>query len=126
MRYFILFVALLFAGCTSPGGPATETSSDVPADGPLDMSGTITTASYEQCLEKCSSGPGSGPYCEDGCRFEQAENTIDTSYCDQLYQKDGIPECYGTVAIAAGDIKICERLTNTEDYNHCVAAFSPR
>ncbi len=120
MRYLILLAAILFAGCVSESPDAGGNG------GPVDKSGTITTVSYEDCLDKCTSGPGSGEYCEDGCRFEQAENTKDTSYCDQLDQKENIPECYGTVAIAAGDIKICDRLTDQEDRNHCVAAFSPR
>ncbi len=116
MKYAILFAIVLIAGCTS------EVS-----DGAVDQSGTITTAGFKDCLHLCESGgAGSGPYCKDGCRFEHAENTKDTAYCDELDQKESIPECYGTVAIAAGDINICNRLPNQEDRNHCVATFGPR
>ncbi len=117
---------------TEPGAETEDTIVDVEEpeveteDTIVDKSGTITTGSFAQCLQRCSGGAGSGAYCEDGCRFEQAENTKDTSYCDELDQKESIPECYGTVAIAAGDIKICDKLTNTEDYNHCIATFLPR
>jgi hypothetical protein len=123
-----LFAALLM-GCTSDSGTTEQTTSQEAQkeDGPKDMSGTITTTGYADCLDLCDSGgPGTGPYCKDGCRFEQAENTKDTGYCDQLDQKESIPECYGTVAIAAGDIKICDSLPTQEDRNHCVSAFSPR
>lgn len=92
------------------------------------MEGGVLNAggNYEDCLDRCNSGAGSGQYCKDGCRFEQAENTKELKYCDELDQKENIPECYGTVAIAAGDIKICDKLPSQEDRNHCVSAFSPR
>ena len=93
---------------------------------PVDMSGTIGTADYQACVKRCSGGAGSGPYCEDGCRFEEASKTADTTYCDELEQKDSIPECYGTVAIAAGDLTVCDKLTNTVHRNYCVATFLPR
>jgi len=134
-KYAILLAILLFAGCTSMVEVSNETGQTSPdgkaaPDGkpaPVDKSGTITTVGYEDCLELCESGgPGTGEYCKDGCRFEQAENTKDTSYCDQMDQKESIPECYGIVAIAAGDITICDRLSDQEDRNHCVGAFSPR
>ncbi len=131
MKYLIMFAVLLFAGCvteTSEENTNTNTvsvGSSQPTGGE-DKSGTITTGSFEQCIDQCSSGIGSGEYCEDGCRFEKAENTKDVSVCHELDQKDSIPECYGTVAIAAGDIKICDQLAEQEDRNHCVAAFSPR
>ncbi|MBN1169619.1 hypothetical protein JXA56_01210 [Candidatus Micrarchaeota archaeon] len=129
MKYAILLAIILIAGCTSDNGPA-DTTGTVPAgtsEGPEDRSGTITTTGYADCMERCESGgPGTGPYCKDGCRFEQAENTKDLFYCNQMDQKESIPECYGTVAIAAGDIKICDKLSNPEDRNHCLAAFSPR
>ena len=135
-----MFAVLLFAGCL---GEAPEENMDSDANGnadsndntmvvgsdkndPVDKSGTITTGSFEQCIDQCSSGVGSGEYCEDGCRFEKAENTKDVSVCHELDQKESIPECYGTVAIAAGDINICDQLSDQEDRNHCVAAFSPR
>jgi hypothetical protein len=120
LSYFLLVAVLLLVGCTS------EVVQDNSTGGTLDQSGKIGTSSYEQCLDKCSSGAGSGEYCEDGCRFEQAENTKDTKYCDELDQEESIPECYGTVAIAVGDIKICDKLADQEDRNHCVSAFSPR
>jgi hypothetical protein len=126
MRYLIILALLLIAGCISESTEVATTNESAGTTTPQDKSGTISTSDFETCLEKCSSGPGSGVYCEDGCRFEQAENTKDTSVCDQLDQKESIPECYGTVAIAVGDIKICDKLTDQEDRNHCVAAFSPR
>ncbi len=133
MKYLIMFAVLLFAGCLGEASEDNENANSntlsVGSDkttGGTDKSGTITTGSFEQCIDQCSSGVGSGQYCEDGCRFEKAENTKDVSVCHELDQKDSIPECYGTVAIAAGDIKICDQLTEQEDRNHCVAAFSPR
>jgi len=123
----------LFAGCLggAPEGNMDENDNTLTvgsdkATGAVDKSGTITTGSFEQCIDQCSSGVGSGEYCEDGCRFEKAENTKDVSVCHELDQKESIPECYGTVAIAASDIKICDQLSEQEDRNHCVAAFSPR
>ncbi len=130
MKYLLLIGLLLLAGCT-----AQETASDnsgsstdkATGDSPVDKSGTITTTGYSECMDLCKSGgPGTGEYCQDGCRFEQAENTKDLAYCDQMDQLDSIPECYGIVAIAVGDIRICDKLSDQEDRNHCVGAFSPR
>lgn len=130
-RYLIFAIIVLLAGCTSTEGSLqTSTGASGGAVGSWggSTSGGVLNAggNYENCLELCNSGAGSGPYCKDGCRFEQAENTKDTSYCDQLDQKESIPECYGTVAIAAGDMTICDRLPTQENRNHCVSAFSPR
>ena len=129
MKYAILLAIILIAGCTTEAGPSdtSGTLSIGESSGKIDKSGTITTTDYADCLELCESGgPGTGDYCKDGCRFEQAENTKDLKYCDGMDQKESIPECYGIVAIAAGDIKICDKLANQEDRNHCVGAFSPR
>lgn len=131
MKYAILLAIVLLAGCVTVTDDVSPQTNDKTIQSgktaPVDKSGTITTGSYEDCLYLCSTGgPGTGEYCEDGCRFEQAENTKDTSYCDQMDQKESIPECYGIVAIAVGDIKICDRLSDQEDRNHCVGAFSPR
>lgn len=128
-KFLILAVLVLVFGCTSTDGgqaPATNTGSAGQSGG--STSGGVLNAggNYEECLLQCNSGAGSGQYCKDGCRFEQAENTKDLKYCDQLDQKESIPECYGTVAIAVGDIKICDKLPSQEDRNHCVSTFSPR
>ena len=121
MKYMILLAIILVAGCV------TETETVSQDGSPVDKSGTITTASFENCLAQCDQGgPGSGPGCKDGCRFEQAENTKDLAYCEQLDQEESKPECYGTVAIAAGDMTICDKLQSQEDRNHCVATFGPR
>lgn len=128
-RFLIFAVFILLFGCTSTDGSATSTSSTSTSgqSGSSTEGGVLNAGgNYEGCLEQCNSGAGSGQYCKDGCRFEQAENMKDTTYCDQLDQKESIPECYGTVAIAAGDMKICDKLSSQEDRNHCVSAFSPR
>ena len=130
MRLFLIFtVMVLLLGCTSTEESTPDAaSSGTQSSSGNQMEGGVLNAggNYEDCLERCNSGAGSGPYCKDGCRFEQAENSKDLSYCDQLDQKENIPECYGTVAIAVGDIKICDKLSSQEDRNHCVSAFSPR
>lgn len=119
----LLILAFLLAGCISSAqedAAQNKTSSD-------SSGGVISVGSdFNRCLDLCKSGAGSGEYCEDGCRFEQAENTQETSYCDQMDQEESIPECYGTVAIAAGDINVCNKLADTEDRNHCISTFSPR
>ena len=111
----LLAFGLLTAGCTSEVPEDTtpeieenatveeETPADIPEpeeveepvvdeepeeEEPQDLSGTITTANLEACFLKCNGGAGSGPYCKDGCRFEEASRTADTAYCDQLDQKD--------------------------------------
>jgi hypothetical protein len=131
-RFLIFAVLILLFGCTSADSSAphatTSGTSGQPGQSGGSTSGGVLNAggNYDDCLLQCNSGAGSGEYCKDGCRFEQAENTKELKYCDQLDQKESIPECYGTVAIAAGDIKICDKLSSQEDRNHCVSAFSPR
>lgn len=118
MKYIILSLlalSILLSGCATPPVPKAEAQ---------DISGKIGTADLGLCLSQCDAGgAGSGPYCKDGCRFEQASKTKDTSYCDQLEQKANRGECYGTVAKAAGDIKICDRLSGAEK-NECIASFA--
>jgi hypothetical protein len=127
-RFLIFAVLILLFGCTSTDGSTSATASGSNGQSGGSASGGVLNAggNYEGCLEQCNSGAGSGEYCKDGCRFEQAGETKDLKYCDQLDQTESIPECYGTVAIAVGDIKICDKLSSPEDRNHCVSAFSPR
>ena len=121
MRNIILagIVMVMLLGCTSapPGG--TPPSGTPPSGG--SMAGS---ANYQRCVSQCDdpSNAGSGPYCKDGCRMQEAEDVNDYAWCEQLAQKASRGECYGTVAKAAGDLKICDRLSG-EEKNECVAAF---
>ena len=107
----------MLVGCTSapPGGTP-------PGSPPGSMMGG--SANYQRCVSQCDdpSNAGSGQYCKDGCRMQEAEDTKSTALCEQLDQKASRGECYGTVAKAAGDLKICDRLSG-EEKNECVAAF---
>lgn len=94
---FLLLAIIIFAGCTN-----------------------TNYSGFQKCLSQCDND-----FCKDGCRFEQAENSKSTLFCDELNQKSNIPECYGIVAIAANDISICNKLSG-ESKNHCISAFSPR
>ncbi|MFA5091292.1 MAG: hypothetical protein WC483_01495 [Candidatus Paceibacterota bacterium] len=43
--------------------------------------------------------------------------------CESLIDKANRPSCYGTVAKAAGDISVCNGLSNSTDKNYCVSVF---
>jgi hypothetical protein len=110
MRYAIslILLAVLAAGCTNNGGTASLTGS----------------ANYQNCLSQCQAGNvGNGTYCKDGCRMTEAAATNNTAWCDQLDNPATRPSCYGTVAKSAGDIKICDRLSDSTDHKYCVSTF---
>jgi hypothetical protein len=112
----LIIAAFLAAGCAQTGGPGGFP--------PPSATGEVGSANFQRCVSQCDdpSNAGSGPLCRDGCRFQEAENTKDPSWCDRLDQKANRGECYGTVAKAAGDLKICDRLSG-EERNECVASF---
>jgi hypothetical protein len=113
----ILAIGLLLLGCTSsgPSGQSGNQSGGMMAGG---------SANYQRCVSQCSeASAGSGPNCKDGCMIQEAEDTKDTSWCDNLVNKQARPSCYGTVAKSAGDIKICDRLTDPTEKNYCIGTF---
>jgi len=113
MRNIVLLVSavILISGCVSIGGTGTQP-------------GQTGSANFQRCMSQCQPGnAGSGPYCEDGCRLEEASDTKDTSWCDGLDNSANRPSCYGTVAKSAGDIKVCDRLPAGTDRNYCVSIF---
>ncbi|MEW6723023.1 MAG: hypothetical protein AB1324_07200 [Candidatus Micrarchaeota archaeon] len=115
----VVFAALALCGCLA--GPAPQ-GGNVFVDG--DGTGGMGSANFQRCVGQCDEGnAGSGPICRDGCMMQEAEDTKDTSWCDGLANLQTKPSCYGTVAKAAGDIKICDRLTDQTDRNWCVSTF---
>ncbi|MFN7991434.1 MAG: hypothetical protein U0R44_04730 [Candidatus Micrarchaeia archaeon] len=112
MRYVVLalILAVFLAGCASVGGNQSGTGGG--------------SANFQRCISQCGPGnSGNGSLCKDGCRVQEAEDTKSTSLCDQLDNQANRPSCYGTVAKSAGDIKVCERLTDATDKNYCVSIF---
>jgi hypothetical protein len=108
----LLIPLLLLAGCASQNGP-----------GIVDT-GPGGSANFQRCASQCQGGnAGSGAFCMDGCRVQEAEDTKDTSWCDRLDNRANVPSCYGTVAKSAGDIRICDRLADDTDHNYCVSVF---
>lgn len=119
MKYVLLLALfVLLLGCTSqqntqnPNIPTNPTQPN-----------SIGSANFQRCMTQCDSGVGSGEFCKDGCKVQEAEDTRNTSFCDSLYKKENIPSCYGTVAKSAGDRSICNRLTNTTQRDLCTAIF---
>ena len=82
------------------------------------------SANFQRCISQCEPGnAGNGALCRDGCSMEEAAGTKSTSLCDALDNPANRPSCYGTVAKAAGDITICDRLTDATDKNYCLSVF---
>jgi hypothetical protein len=108
MIIIALAFALMLAGCTgqqgSPGYPSGS-------------------ANFQMCVSQCGSGnAGNGTLCKDGCSFTEAASTKSTALCDSLIDKSNRPSCYGTVAKASSNIKVCDAL-NATDKNYCVSVF---
>ena len=104
----LAFVVVL-AGCLQQQSPA---------------GGGTGSANFKLCVSQCGAGnAGNGTLCTDGCRMEEAADTKSTSMCESLIDKANRPSCYGTVAKAAGDISVCNGLSNSTDKNYCVSVF---
>jgi hypothetical protein len=123
MKHTMLIMALigiLLFGCIGQDtGTNTGTGSNTGTSG----GPTTGSANYQNCASQCASGnAGSGAYCTDGCRLEEATRTKNTYWCDQLDKSNNIPACYGTVAKTTSDITLCDKFSGTER-SHCIAAF---
>jgi hypothetical protein len=112
-----LILGLLLAGCVGPGA-ANRTA---PASGGIPPQGS---ANFQRCASQCGAGNyGNGTFCKDGCRLQEAADTKSTVWCDLLDQRSNRAACYGIVAKSAGDITICNHLSDDTDKNHCISAF---
>ncbi len=112
MRNVLLMISLavLLAGCASPGTPPGLTGS----------------ANYQRCAAQCGPGnAGNGTYCLDGCRVMEAVDTNNTAWCDVLDNKAERPSCYGHVAKSSSTITVCDRLSGTEK-DYCVSTFGAK
>jgi len=120
MRYAILLLAALAVVLSGCLGPAENGNQTIIGGNQVQTTGS---ANYQKCASQCDSGnAGSGAYCTDGCRLEEATRTKNTYWCDQLDNSDNIPSCYGTVAKTTADITLCDKFSGM-DKSHCVAAF---
>jgi hypothetical protein len=113
-----LAFALLLAGCLQQA--PTQSGNNTPP-GAVNASGS---AKFQLCISQCGAGnAGNGTLCKDGCAVQEAADTKSTARCDSLIDMANRPSCYGTVAKAAGDITICNALTNATDKDYCVSVF---
>ncbi len=105
----LVVLALAIAGCTAPAGSAVPPS---------------PSANMQRCLSQCEPGnAGNGSFCRDGCRVQEAADTNNTYWCDNLDNQANRPSCYGTVAKSAGNRSICDRLQTQTDQSYCVSVF---
>ncbi len=106
MIAFLLLTVLIFGCISSPGSKMSNGSEN-----------------FQRCISQCGSGAGSGEFCKDGCKIQEAEDQKNSDYCEQLYDKAVRPSCYGTVAKASGNIKVCDKLYNETEHKYCIAVF---